>query len=122
MTGQMTKHVVLGNAHAFVDHCVSSGGSVEWLRGQDSAGIFFPGHAIPPYPREQMKGLVWPLPPRYRADLRDVLMHGSFLLLTNQDTLVSQGVRYSLYCIPVMRQAAAMLFMRPDCMVSSDFP
>lgn len=29
---------------------------------------------------------------------------------------------YSLYWIPVMRQAAAMLFLRPDGVVSSDFP
>jgi hypothetical protein len=28
----------------------------------------------------------------------------------------------AVYCIPVMRQAAAMLFMRPDRVVSSDFP
>jgi capsular polysaccharide biosynthesis protein len=94
-TKHIRKLVTLGGFDALVEHCKVSGGEVCRLEGQGSVILFTPGTSIPPFQTSQKKVVRYPLPPRYRADLHNVLMHGSFVLLTNQNYLVSQGIRYS---------------------------
>jgi hypothetical protein len=66
-----------------------------------------------PYPAQHFLGTIG-----FRGGIATAFELGQGLTLVVGEV----GVTGLVYCIPVMRQAAAVLFMRPDRVMSSDIP